>query len=101
MRQDANRNELFERVQKMTITIKGFIARVTDKAIGFVITDQIDGVKKDAKLAWIPKAKVEGKRSIEGAEPLEIKVLGETISRKGLPHILKVNSEFAEKIGLV
>jgi hypothetical protein len=75
-----------------TITLNGFIARETEKAVAFLAT------AATAKPLWIPRAKI---AAIVEADALSasVQLAGEGIARLAVPVSVEIDAAFAAKVG--
>jgi len=78
-----------------TITLSGYIARETDKAIALV-TLPLDGEQKPL---WVPHSKVVNliERDTLGAT---VQLAGESIRRQTTPAEIEICAAFAAKVGV-
>jgi hypothetical protein len=74
-----------------TITLSGYIARETEKAVGFLATAET------TKPLWIPVKKIAAIRETDGLS-VAVSIAGETIARNGIPVEIDVDAAFLEKI---
>ena len=75
-----------------TITLSGFIARETEKAVAFLAT------AKTEKPLWIPRAKIAAMIESD-ARSASVHIAGEGIDRQGIPVEIEIDAAFAEKVG--
>jgi hypothetical protein len=76
----------------ITITLNGFIARETEKAVAFLAT------AATAKPLWIPRAKI---ATIVETDALSasVQLAGEGIARQAVPVSVEIDAAFAAKVG--
>jgi hypothetical protein len=79
----------------MTRTLNGYIARETEKAIGFVAAD---ANRVDAKPLWIPRKKIADMIELDIAS-VAIQLAGESVQRQSVPVTLTVDAAFLDRIG--
>lgn len=75
-----------------TTTLNGFVARTTDKALGFIAK------QTDSKPLWLPISKVISMVELD-VRSVDVHLDGEDVTRKGLPVTLEVDTAFLTRIG--
>ena len=78
-----------------TVTLTGYVARETEKALA-IVQAPVAGEKKPL---WVPRSKVASLIETDGYSP-SIRLAGEKISRLGTPVELEIDAAFAAKVGL-
>ena len=77
-----------------TITLKGYIAHETEKAVAFVTLPLIG----EHKPLWIPRAKITSLVETD-ALSASVQLKGEKIRRLAVPVEIEIDAAFAEKVG--
>lgn len=74
----------------------GYIARETDNAVAFVMSQDAD---KTVKPLWVPRKKIDEITELD--EPSKaIQLAGENVKRQATPVILDIDNNFLRKIGV-
>jgi hypothetical protein len=74
-----------------TITLSGFVARETEKAVAFCAT------AKTEKPLWIPRAKIAAIVESD-ARSASVRLAGEGIARQAVPVSVEIDAEWFAKI---
>ena len=74
-----------------TITLSGFVARETEKAVAFLATT------KTEKPLWIPRAKIAAIVESD-ARSASVRLAGEGVMRQAVPVSVEIDAEWFAKI---